>query len=154
MAERNNSSPAETKHPENHRLLHPRTHLCSFDPDCQEAICIASGSACFLSSKFLNQPPFTMAAAIKAINAKIRSNKVLDYVCSTRTFLSSFSSIASLGVLFLDDGVLVAPDLPHPQSYVSAMGQMLTRGYRYRFLGPRIQLRYSGRCGYGHSERS
>ncbi|EIT78356.1 hypothetical protein AO1008_09216 [Aspergillus oryzae 100-8] len=25
-----------------------------------------------------------MAAAIKAINAKIRSNKVLDYVCSTR----------------------------------------------------------------------
>ena len=26
----------------------------------------------------------TMAAAIKAINAKIRSNKVLDYVCSTR----------------------------------------------------------------------
>jgi hypothetical protein len=27
-----------------------------------------------------------MAAAIKAINAKIRSNKVLDYVCSTRTF--------------------------------------------------------------------
>jgi hypothetical protein len=27
-----------------------------------------------------------MAAAIKAINAKIRSNKVLDYFCSTRTF--------------------------------------------------------------------
>lgn len=27
-----------------------------------------------------------MAAAIKAINAKIRSNKVLDYVCSTREF--------------------------------------------------------------------
>jgi hypothetical protein len=26
-----------------------------------------------------------MAAAIKAINAKIRSNKVLDYLCSTRT---------------------------------------------------------------------
>jgi hypothetical protein len=25
-----------------------------------------------------------MAAAIKAINAKIRSNKVADYVCSTR----------------------------------------------------------------------
>jgi hypothetical protein len=29
---------------------------------------------------------FTMAAAIKAINAKIRSNSVLDYVCSTRTY--------------------------------------------------------------------
>ncbi|QSS62189.1 UPF0041 domain-containing protein [Histoplasma capsulatum] len=24
-----------------------------------------------------------MAAAIKAVNAKIRSNKVLDYICST-----------------------------------------------------------------------
>lgn len=27
-----------------------------------------------------------MAAAIKAINARIRSNKALDYFCSTRTF--------------------------------------------------------------------
>ena len=27
-----------------------------------------------------------MAAAIKAINAKIRSNKALDYFCSTRKF--------------------------------------------------------------------
>jgi hypothetical protein len=27
-----------------------------------------------------------MAAVIKAINAKIRSNAVLDYVCSTRTY--------------------------------------------------------------------
>jgi hypothetical protein len=30
-----------------------------------------------------------MAAAIKALNAKIRSNKVADYVCSTRTFTTS-----------------------------------------------------------------
>lgn len=28
-----------------------------------------------------------MAAAIKALNAKIRSNKYSDYFCSTRTFL-------------------------------------------------------------------
>jgi hypothetical protein len=28
----------------------------------------------------------TMAAAIKALNAKIRSNKYTDYFCSTRTF--------------------------------------------------------------------
>ncbi|KAF1845649.1 uncharacterized protein K460DRAFT_366493 [Cucurbitaria berberidis CBS 394.84] len=28
-----------------------------------------------------------MAAAIKALNAKIRSNKYTDYFCSTRTFL-------------------------------------------------------------------
>lgn len=27
-----------------------------------------------------------MAAAIKALNAKIRSNKYADYICSTRTF--------------------------------------------------------------------
>jgi hypothetical protein len=32
--------------------------------------------------------PLKMAAAIKAINAKIRSNKVLDYFCSTRKLLS------------------------------------------------------------------
>jgi hypothetical protein len=31
-----------------------------------------------------------MAAAIKAINAKIRSNSVLDYVCSTRTYRPQF----------------------------------------------------------------
>lgn len=34
-----------------------------------------------------------MAAAIKAINAKIRSNKVLDYVFSTRMFAISFFSM-------------------------------------------------------------
>jgi hypothetical protein len=27
-----------------------------------------------------------MAAAVKALNAKIRSNKYLDYFCSTRTY--------------------------------------------------------------------
>ena len=27
-----------------------------------------------------------MAAAIKALNAKIRSNKYTDYICSTRTY--------------------------------------------------------------------
>jgi hypothetical protein len=36
-----------------------------------------------------------MAAAIKAINAKIRSNKVLDYFCSTREF-SQFRISAQL----------------------------------------------------------
>jgi hypothetical protein len=30
-----------------------------------------------------------MAAAIKALNAKIRSNKYSDYFCSTRTFYQS-----------------------------------------------------------------
>ena len=33
-----------------------------------------------------------MAAFVKAVNAKIRANPVLNYVCSTRTcFLSLFS---------------------------------------------------------------
>lgn len=31
--------------------------------------------------------PHTMAALIKAANAKIRSNPVTDYICSTRTYL-------------------------------------------------------------------
>jgi hypothetical protein len=31
-----------------------------------------------------------MAAAIKALNAKIRSNKYLDYFCSTRTLSFPF----------------------------------------------------------------
>jgi len=33
-----------------------------------------------------------MAAAIKALNAKIRSNKYSDYFCSTRTFLPGHDS--------------------------------------------------------------
>lgn len=35
---------------------------------------------------------FRMAALIKAANAKIRSNPVLDYVCSTRTYMHIFLS--------------------------------------------------------------
>jgi hypothetical protein len=34
---------------------------------------------------------FKMAAAIKAINARIRANPVLDYFCSTRTSLVSYA---------------------------------------------------------------
>lgn len=37
-----------------------------------------------------------MAAAIKAVNAKIRSNKVLDYFCSTRMCASPYDRIAML----------------------------------------------------------
>jgi hypothetical protein len=35
-----------------------------------------------------------MAAAIKALNAKIRSNPYSDYLCSTREFPSSDKSLA------------------------------------------------------------
>jgi hypothetical protein len=34
-----------------------------------------------------------MAAAIKALNAKIRSNKALDYFCSTRTLLYLYHTL-------------------------------------------------------------
>jgi hypothetical protein len=40
------------------------------------------------SNLLSSHTPLKMAAAIKAINAKIRSNKVLDYFCSTRKLLS------------------------------------------------------------------
>jgi hypothetical protein len=42
-----------------------------------------------LLSKIINNittTPLNMAAAVKALNAKIRSNPTLDYFCSTRTF--------------------------------------------------------------------
>lgn len=39
-----------------------------------------------------------MAAVIKAANAKIRSNKVLDYVCSTRMCALSLKSKFSGGI--------------------------------------------------------
>jgi len=38
-------------------------------------------------------PTESMAAAIKAVNAKIRSNKVLDYFCSTREFTRRTTTI-------------------------------------------------------------
>ncbi|CAI7652937.1 unnamed protein product [Penicillium discolor] len=38
-----------------------------------------------------------MAAVIKAINAKIRSNSVLDYVCSTRTYRPRFPFRPEIG---------------------------------------------------------
>lgn len=48
-----------------------------------------------------------MAAAIKAINAKIRSNKVLDYVFSTRMFTNlSLSLGLQWTVCLLSIGVI------------------------------------------------
>lgn len=38
------------------------------------------------SSSHTDPEYFAMAAAIKALNAKIRSNKYTDYICSTRRF--------------------------------------------------------------------
>ena len=47
----------------------------------------------FSSTTVNLRAPVTMAATVKAINAKIRSNKVLDYFCSTRTFSMSPRSV-------------------------------------------------------------
>jgi small nuclear ribonucleoprotein B and B' len=53
-----------------------------------------------------------MAAAIKAINAKIRSNKVLDYVFSTRMFINlSLSLGLQWTVCLLSIGVISMPHL-------------------------------------------
>lgn len=45
----------------------------------------------FLSIQKTSLVRDSMLAAIKAINAKIRSNKTLDYFCSTRSWPSSDS---------------------------------------------------------------
>ena len=66
-----------------------------------------------------------MAAAISAINAKLRSHPVLNYVCSTRT-----------------------SDLFLPSMYMAFEGTDALM----RFLGPGLQLRYPSRSSYGYSE--
>jgi hypothetical protein len=43
-----------------------------------------------LGPRFLPVQSVKMAAAIKALNAKIRSNKYTDYFCSTRTYSTLF----------------------------------------------------------------
>lgn len=58
-------------------LIHRRGHLFLLSS-------LYSVSYFFIPCSLTSQFPLTMAAAIKAINAKIRSNKVLDYFCSTR----------------------------------------------------------------------
>lgn len=71
------------------RLTPKRVWQRKRPPSCPSTV---SFSASFLLSPTLSHVSSfllilgKMAAAIKAINAKIRSNKVLDYVCSTRTY--------------------------------------------------------------------
>lgn len=42
-------------------------------------------SCCHRAQSTASTPTVKMAAFVKAINAKIRSNKYTDYICSTRT---------------------------------------------------------------------
>ena len=73
-----------------------------------------------------------MAAAISALNAKIRSQPILNYVCSTRT------------------------SDPHHNTTLRS-STIITRLHSlsdYRFLGPSLKLRHTHRRRHGHAERS
>ncbi|EDN07723.1 predicted protein [Histoplasma mississippiense (nom. inval.)] len=82
-----------------------------------------------------------MAAAIKAVNAKIRSNKVLDYICSTHFWgpVSNFVSPAQMtGALVIYSGTFMRYALAvTPKNYLLFachfvnFGAQLTQGYRY-----------------------
>lgn len=79
----------------------------------------------------------TMAAAISALNAKIRSQPVLNYICSTRTS-KPLPITPTTPLSTSDDDQLTKP--PPPPIY--------------RFLGPSLQLRHPHRSRNGHPERS
>jgi len=82
-----------------------------------------------------------MAAAIKALNAKIRSNPYTDYLCSTRE--SPFENeMLPLRRAWTDMRSTVA----HHSN------RILTRMPLYRLLGSRIQLWYPSRCRHGHTK--
>ncbi len=71
-----------------------------------------------------------MAAAISALNAKIRSHPVLSYFCSTR--------------------------MPSPLPNLTQNGHPKTRFdlHLHRFLGSSIQFRYPDRRRHGHTKGS
>ena len=83
----------------------------------------------------------TMAAALSALNAKIRSQPVLNYVCSTRT---SKIQPNQLPILLFN---------PNPYHRLT---DLLTHilPTLCRFLGPSLQLRHPHRRRNGHAERS
>jgi hypothetical protein len=86
-----------------------------------------------------------MAAFVKAINAKIRANPMLNYVCSTRRLPSQL--LISFPVLLTAANVVLILKAKERQLYDA----MLTRS---RFLGPSFEFRYPDRCCYGYAEES
>ena len=68
-----------------------------------------------------------MAAALSALNAKIRSQPVLNYVCSTRMSLNALTASKTQEISVLTFT---------------------------RFLGPSLQFRYTDRSGHGRPKRS
>lgn len=98
-----------------------------------------------------------MAAAIKAINAKIRSNKVLDYVFSTRTFdyhvWIKFLSSNILGIGVANCVIFITST--HLWNKVKSIPSwQIFFAIQYRLLGPSLQLRYPLGSGDGHAEGS
>lgn len=71
-----------------------------------------------------------MAAAIKGINARIRSNKVLDYFFSTRMFFASLRELLNIAEMTADATLPI------------------------RFLGPSIQFWYTSGRHLRCAERS
>jgi hypothetical protein len=97
-----------------------------------------------------------MAAAIKAINAKIRSNKVLDYFCSTREF-SQFRIPAQL----VGTSTVSACLAEHVAAIHAAIRFEESEENRQdeadsicRFLGPSIEFWYPDCGSDGYTERS
>ena len=83
-----------------------------------------------------------MAAFFKAVNAKIRANPMLSYVCSTRTFASQ-SDFPRFDSYSLDSGWTQGRNLfANWDWWVS----------QFRFLGSSIELRYPGCGSHGYAE--
>ncbi len=84
-----------------------------------------------------------MAAAIKALNARIRANPVSDYFCSTRESNNTRRYGARAGRT-----TAIACD-EDEQSTDPMANTALTR----RLLGPSLQLRHPNRSSNGHPKR-
>lgn len=72
---RPDSAPAKFPNPTSFSQPNPLNTTTSVIPSC----------CCHRAQSTASNPTVKMAAFIKAINAKIRSNKYTDYICSTRT---------------------------------------------------------------------
>jgi hypothetical protein len=112
-----------------------------------------------------------MAVAIKAINAKIRSNKVLDYLCSTRKSSlmkcftldnsGTFSSAVSVFILVCVElqpmnraGPIYYPCWTREEGRrrKSKIDELITLLWIYRFLGSGVEFRDSCCGGDGYPE--
>jgi hypothetical protein len=85
-----------------------------------------------------------MAAFVKSINAKIRANPMLNYVCSTRTVPSQLLRTFFRAVREEDLFLWLKADEGAPEKLMLM---------RYRFLGSGIEFRYPDCGGNGYAEK-